>query len=82
MERLSLELSGDASGARRQAHDAALARGSAMPSSFIRTMTVGSGIGPDLLTLRQRVRGTRRLPKALAGSSLGDLPPVGNCTPP
>jgi hypothetical protein len=33
------------------------------PSSFIRTMTVGSGIRPDLLTLRQR-------PEALAGSSL------------
>jgi len=45
-------------------------------------MTVGSGIGPDLLTLWQPVRGTRRLPKALAGSSLGDLPPVGNRTPP
>lgn len=50
------------------------------PSSFIRTMTVGSGIGPDLLTFP---RGSR---EALAGSSHGsgpgDLPPVGSCTPP
>jgi len=43
-------------------------------SSFIRTVTVGSGIGPDLLTLR--------LAQALAGSSLRDLPPVGTSTPP
>ena len=53
MARLSRKQSGDAPGARRQAHDAALARGSAMPSSFIRTMTVGSGIGPNLLTSRR-----------------------------
>ena len=36
-------------------------------SSFIRTMTVGSGIGPDLLTLRRSL--SRRWPEALAGSS-------------
>ena len=51
------------------------------PSSFIRTMTVGSGIGPDLLTFPRQGRR-----KALAGSSHGtgpgDLPPVGSCTPP
>ncbi|MDR7135154.1 hypothetical protein J2X06_002363 [Lysobacter niastensis] len=29
-----------------------LLRSHAPPSSFIRTVTVGSGIGPDLLTLR------------------------------
>jgi hypothetical protein len=50
------------------------------PSSFIRTVTVGSGIGPDLLTFRLAA-------EALAGSSRpfgGDrnLPPVGNFTPP
>ncbi len=46
------------------------------PSSFIRTVTVGSGLGPDLLTLpfdRQ----------ALAGSvPCSTLPPVGIFTPP
>lgn len=46
------------------------------PSSFIRTMTVGSGMGPDLLTLP----GDRQ---ALAGSASEDaLPPVGISTPP
>ncbi len=46
------------------------------PSSFIRTMTVGSGIEPDLLTLP----GNRQ---ALAGSAPeGTLPPVGISTPP
>jgi len=41
-------------------------------------MTVGSGIGPDLLT----PGGIGLPPEALAGSSLGDLPPVGNLAPP
>jgi len=53
------------------------ADGRARLSSFIRTMTVGSGIRPDLLTFR-RIDAL----EALAGSSLGDLPPVGNRTPP
>jgi len=50
-------------------------------SSFIRTVTVGSGIGPDLLTLR-------RSPEALAGSrgrplrAGPRLPPVGSSAPP
>jgi hypothetical protein len=46
------------------------------PSSFIRTVTVGSGIGPDLLTFRPK-------PEALAGSfPRGNLPPVGSFAPP
>ncbi|TDR80328.1 hypothetical protein DFP86_105192 [Paludibacterium purpuratum] len=43
-------------------------------SSFIRTMTVGSGIRPDLLSLARQ---------ALAGSpAFASLPPVGSFTPP
>jgi len=50
--------------------------------SFIRTMTVGSGISPDLLTLQALAR-----LQALAGccsqcKALLQIPPVGNCTPP
>jgi hypothetical protein len=45
-----------------------------VPFSFIRTLTVGSGVAPDLLT--SRVSG------ALAGLALLPLPPVGNFTPP
>ncbi|MBB4050797.1 hypothetical protein GGR20_000415 [Devosia subaequoris] len=45
-----------------------------IPFSFIRTMTVGSGITPDLLTSRPL--------GALAGLALLPLPPVGNYTPP
>jgi len=46
------------------------------PSSFIRTVTVGSGIEPDLLTSRPK-------PEALAGSfPCGNLPPVGSFAPP
>ncbi|ANS85512.1 hypothetical protein VSVS12_01745 [Vibrio scophthalmi] len=41
--------------------------------SLIRTMTVGSGISPDLLTSKHR---------ALAGSSKKDIPPVGTFTLP
>ena len=52
----------------------------AVISSFIRTITVGPGIAPDLLTLVLREK------QALAGwsSVLAQLrlPPVGNCTPP
>ncbi len=52
----------------------------AILSSFIRTITVGSGFAPDLLTpvsfdLRQK-RSARGL------SELLGLPPVGNCTLP
>ena len=44
-------------------------------SSFIRTVTVGSGIRPDLLTIR--------IAEALAGSHGNPcLPPVGNSAPP
>ncbi|NMN74179.1 hypothetical protein AF71_00060550 [Rhizobium sp. 57MFTsu3.2] len=42
--------------------------------SSIRTMTVGSGISPDLLTLRFR-EGAR-------GLRVASIPPVGNYTPP
>ncbi len=42
--------------------------------SFIRTVTVGSGIAPDLLPFT-RV-------KALAGSRQSRIPPVGNFAPP
>jgi hypothetical protein len=43
--------------------------------SFIRTLTVGSGLSPDLLTpfIRKAARG-------LAG--FAHIPPVGNFTPP
>ena len=48
-------------------------------SSFIRTMTVGSGISPDLLTPTPVSNQSR----ALAGSpSQIGIPPVGNFTPP
>jgi hypothetical protein len=62
---------------RPKAHGAAHpAKDARSPSSFIRTVTVGSGIGPDLLT-------SRRMSGALAGSfPCGNLPPVGNRTPP
>ncbi len=43
--------------------------------SFIRTMTVGSGLSPDLLTLR-RTEGARGL------VALRHIPPVGNSAPP
>jgi len=45
-----------------------------VPFSFIRTMTVGSGVTPDLLT--------SQTPGALAGLASLPLPPVGNYTPP
>lgn len=44
--------------------------------SPIRTLTVGPGITPDLLTFEFS-------PKALAGfQRMADLPPVGNFAPP
>jgi hypothetical protein len=42
--------------------------------SFIRTLTVGSGIVPDLLPFTEV--------KALAGSRHCRIPPVGNFAPP
>ena len=49
------------------------------PFSFIRTLTVGVGFTPNLLTLpTQRIPGGRRS-RAWA---LPPLPPVGNFTPP
>ncbi len=42
--------------------------------SSIRTLTVGSGIAPDLLPFTGV--------KALAGSRQSRIPPVGNFTPP
>jgi hypothetical protein len=62
---------------RPKAHGAARSRGNVRsPSSFIRTVTVGSGIRPDLLTFRPK-------PEALAGSfPRGNLPPVGSFAPP
>jgi hypothetical protein len=53
-------------------------------SSSIRTVTVGSGIAPDLLTPRTRrdIRHATQL-RALAGSpAFAGLPPVGNFAPP
>ena len=48
-------------------------------SSFIRTVTVGSGISPDLLTPTP----VSNQGRALAGSpSQIGIPPVGNFTPP
>jgi hypothetical protein len=50
--------------------------------SFIRTVTVGSGIAPDLLTLRNQ---SKTAPQALAGSCglfRPQIPPVGNFAPP
>jgi hypothetical protein len=57
-----------------QAHDAAPKAAFAALLSSIRTLTVGSGISPDLLTLRfhEGARGLR----------VSSIPPVGNCTPP
>ena len=58
---------------RREAHGFAI--------SFIRTVTVGSGIAPDLLTLQ----GTKKARQALAGSCKPfrpQIPPVGNFAPP
>jgi len=53
----------------------------ACASSFIRTLTVGPGIAPDLLTLLNAADG--RTEQALAGlPALADLPPVGNFAPP
>ena len=43
--------------------------------SFIRTMTVGSGIQPDLLTFPEN-------PESARGLKLSLLPPVGSFTPP
>jgi hypothetical protein len=48
--------------------------------SSIRTMTVGSGIAPDLLTL-PFAEGARGLRKASFWKSL-PIPPVGSFTPP
>ncbi|GAB3508849.1 hypothetical protein GCM10027400_09540 [Pseudoxanthomonas daejeonensis] len=73
-------------------HERPPGTGRAAASSFIRTLgrdlghatTVGSGIGPDLLTSR---RGGKPASGALAGSRRPlhrnwRLPPVGNSTPP
>ena len=50
-----------------------------MPSSFIRTVTVGSGIGPDLLTFATlHTCGLR----SARGLVLAHLPPVGSFAPP
>jgi hypothetical protein len=47
--------------------------------SFIRTVTVGPGIQPDLLTLEP----AKASHQALAGSCVdAQIPPVGNFTPP
>jgi len=49
-------------------------------SSSIRTLTVGPGISPDLLTLACRcMRGARGLTGA---KHIARIPPVGNSTPP
>jgi hypothetical protein len=52
-----------------------LAAAAATWSSFIRSVTVGSGIEPDLLTPRLETLGAR-------GLELSLLPPVGISTPP
>jgi len=51
-------------------------RGASRPFSFIRTLTVGLGIAPNLLTLPSEVKEGAR------GLGLPPLPPVGNFTPP
>jgi len=43
------------------------------------SVTVGSGIGPDLLTFRCNRKRSRA---QVIGSKLQPLPPVGNSTPP
>ena len=50
--------------------------------SFIRTVTVGSGIAPDLLTLRSKnfSAGARGLPQTFLFSPR--IPPVGSFAPP
>src|SRR5690606_16372806 len=55
----------------------AIERGLAGTSSFIRTMTVGSGIAPDLLTPIAMWRTGRSRACHMSG-----LPPVGSFTPP
>jgi hypothetical protein len=54
---------------RPKAHGGALRKERVTPSSFIRTVTVGSGIGPDLLTSRWTgsARGLVSLRKPTAG---------------
>jgi hypothetical protein len=64
-------------GTRNDTPCAAKLRAASRPFSFIRTLTVGFGIAPNLLTLPP-LRGK----KALAGLGEGPLPPVGNFTPP
>jgi hypothetical protein len=69
-------LRGEWKGRFRANADAATLRCAAATwSSFIRTVTVGSGIEPDLLTPRLEAPGAR-------GLELSLLPPVGNSTPP
>ena len=53
-------------------------RGRRNPFSFIRTLTVGFGIAPNLLTLLLK----KLKKKALAGLGFAPLPPVGSFTPP
>jgi len=57
--------------------------GRALPSSFIRTMTVGPGIGPGLLTFRPKheasaesARGLARCPWETAPTAGGEFRPA------
>jgi hypothetical protein len=45
-------------------------------SSFIRTITVGSGLSPDLLTPFRKGRGARGLPRMTWDTAGGELHPA------
>ena len=62
-----------------QRHDVPRVMRRSRPFSFIRTLTVGFGIAPNLLTLP--ARGCPK-EKALAGLGYLPLPPVGSFAPP
>ena len=53
-------------------------RGRRNPFSFIRTLTVGFGIAPNLLTLRLK----EAKEEGARGLGLAPLPPVGSFAPP
>jgi hypothetical protein len=55
-------------------------------SSFIRTVTVGSGVSPDLLTFFHNEKSARGLPEMSINQQINrntfGIPPVGISTPP
>jgi hypothetical protein len=52
------------------------------PFSFIRTITVGFGVAPNLLTPMAPIRNNPEGHRALAGLGMAPSPPVGTFTPP